>query len=278
MTRKLHISCSWILGLILAFSALLPSDARAGQTPQVQLADSLYAKGEYSNAAEAYFAIAQVDGVSAPLYFNMANAYAQSGDLGKAVLYYARAHRLDPSDKEIRNNLNYFASKVEDANRAELRGKKTSVSPDPETFFGTAHRLIAEDVSSDTWAVAAVVAFILFLGGVAVYLFCSNVTLRKGGFFGGICLFFLAIFFIVFSYMGASAYDNHDEAVLQAYKAQLLIEPSEDAKPAASQLCQGTRFLIVAEETDVEGRPTWYKVRVNSSIEGWIPSSAIEII
>lgn len=278
MIYKLHISCKWLLWLAFVVAMFRPCFIKAENSPQLAFADSLYAKGDFSKAAEAYFSIAQVDGVSAPLYFNMANAYAQSGEIGKAILYYTRAHRLDPSNKEIKNNLHYFASKVEDANRAELRGKKTSVSPDADTFFQSAYKVIAEDVSSDTWAVASVVSFILFLAGVAVYLFCSGVTIRKAGFFGGICLFFLSVFFMVFSFMGASAFNTHDEAVLLAYKYQLLIEPSDDAKPAASQLCQGTRFTILAEESDVEGNPTWYKVRVNSNIEGWIASSAVEII
>lgn len=245
---------------------------------QVAHADSLYEKGEYAKAADAYFAIAKADGVSAPLYFNMGNAYAQTGDYGKAILYYSRAHRMDPLNKEISNNLSFFTSKVEDSNRAELRGKKTSVAPDPETFFQTAYRLIARDVPSDLWALAAAAFFILFLGAAAIYLFCSGVTLRKCGFFGGIGLFFLSLVCIACAFMGANAYSSHDEAVLLAYKTQLLIEPSPDAKPAANMLCQGTRLQIVAEETDVEGNPSWYKVRLNADIEGWLPSADIEII
>lgn len=262
---------SLILFSLLALSAFAdPSNT--------DMANSLYEAGEFKNAAEAYQSIVDVDGASPAIYYNLANSYAQTGDLGNAILYYSRANRLDPSNKEIKNNLNYFASKVEDSNRAELRGKKISVTPDHETFFKAAHRVIAEEVKSDTWAVLAAASFILFLAGVAIYLFCSNVLLRKTGFFGGIALFFISIMFVTFASMSANYFSSHDQAVLMAYKTPLLIEPSSDSKPATNQLCQGTRFDIIAEETNVEGIPTWYKVRLNADIEGWIRASDIAII
>lgn len=267
----------YILSLILLLLASLVSMAE-DKAPSLDMANSLYENGKYSEAAEAYTALAKVDGVSAPFYFNLANSLAHSGDYGGAILYYARANRLDPSNSKIKNNLNYFSSKVEDSNRAELRGKKISVAPDPETFFGTVNRIIAAEVRSNTWADLSVVCFILVLAGIAVYLFCSNVLLRKIGFFGGIVLLFLSVMFTVFAFMSASHFDSHDQAVLMTYKTPLLIEPSSDAKPASNQLCQGTRFEIVAEETDVEGKPTWYKVRLNSDIEGWLKASDLEII
>lgn len=245
---------------------------------QTKDADQLYANGEYEKAADAFLAIASDEGTSASLYFNLGNCYAQTGNLGNAILYYSRAARLDPRNKEIKNNLNYFSSKVEDSNRAELRGKKISVAPDPETFFTTAHRVIAEDRSSNFWAVLSAGSFVLLIALVAVYLFCGNIMLRKTGFFGGIIMLACSIMFLVFAFMSAEAFESHDKAVLMAYKTQLLIEPSSDAKPAANQLCQGTVFDIVAEESDVEGHPTWYKVRLNSNIEGWIKADAIEII
>lgn len=260
----------------LVISAIISISAYAA--PSTDIATQLYNSGEYRQAAEAFLSIAKVDGDSAELLFNIANSYAQAGDLGNAVLYYSRAYRLDPSNKEIKNNLEYFASKVEDSNRAELRGKKISVSPDHETFFQSVNRIICADVAPNVWAIFAAILFILTLAAIAIYLFCSDVRLRKAGFFGGILTFFVSLFFVIFAFMSASYYDSHDKAVLMTYKTELLIEPSSDAKPATNQLCQGTRLDIIAEETDVEGRPTWYKVRLNSDIEGWLRASDIAII
>lgn len=270
--RKL--SC---VALALVLICGCPFSALAKESP-VAMADTLYMQGEYSKAADAYLAIAQVDGDSPELLFNIANSYAQIGDIGKAVLFYSRANRLAPTNKEIKNNLEYFLSKVEDSNRAELRGKKTSVAPDHDTFFQSVNRFICADFPRNMWAYIAVIAFLVLVSQIAVYLFCSDVRLRKFGFFGGIGSFFICIFCIVFAFMSASYYDSHDRAVLMAYKTELLIEPSSDAKPASNLLCQGTCFEIVAEETNVEGVPTWYKVRLNSEIEGWLRASDIAVI
>lgn len=260
--------------MVLALSCAVSAYADSSTA----VADTLYVNGEYSKAAEAYLAIAKVDGDSPGLLFNLANSYAHAGDLGSAMLYYSRAQRLDPTNNDINNNLNYFASKVEDSNRAELRGKKTSVAPDHATFFQSANRFICVGFPRNMWAYVSVVAFILLLGQIALYLFYSDVRIRKFGFFGGICSFFISVICIVFAFMSASYFDSHDRAVLMTYKTELLIEPSSDAKPASNLLCQGTRFDIIAEETDVEGRPTWYKVRLNSDIEGWLRASDITII
>lgn len=261
---------SIILSLLFSLSAY--------SAPSTDIATQLYEKGDYKQAADAFLSIAKVDGDSPELLFNLANCYAQAGDYGNAILYYSRANRLDPSNKVIKNNLNYFASKVEDSNRAELRGKKISVVPDHETFFQSVNRNICAEVAPNVWAVLAAILFILILGSVAIYLFCSDIRLRKAGFFGGILMFFACVIFVIFAFMSASYYDSHDKAVLMAYKTALLIEPSSDAKPASNQLCQGTCFEIVAEETDVQGQTTWYKVRLNSDIEGWLRASDLAII
>lgn len=265
----------FVIFVFVALCSVIPVYPRESSAA---MADTLYANGEYSKAAEAYLAIIKVDGDSPGILFNLANSYAQVGDMGNAILYYSRANRLAPHNKEIKNNLDYFMSKVEDSNRAELRGKKTSVVPDHSTFFQSVNNFICASFPRDMWAYIAVVAFIILLALIAVYLFCSDVRLRKVGFFGGICSFLICIACVVFAFMSASHYDFSDKAVLLAYKTELLIEPSSDAKAASNLLCQGTRFDIVAEETDVEGRPTWYKVRLNSDIEGWLRASDIAII
>lgn len=263
-----------IISIIFSFLFIFSAYA----APSTDIATQLYNSGEYRQAADAFLAIAKVDGESPELLFNIANSYAQAGDYGNAILYYSRANRLDPSNKEIKNNLNYFVSKVEDSNRAELRGKRISVAPDHETFFKSVNRVICAEVAPNIWAILAAGLFIMVLGAIAIYLFCNDVRLRKIGFFGGILLFFASIMSVVFAFMSASYYDSHDKAVLMAYKTELLIEPSSDSKPASNQLCQGTQFEIIAEETDVQGQPTWYKVRLNSDIEGWLRASDLAII
>jgi hypothetical protein len=48
---------------------------------------------------------------NAKLYYNLANAYFLKGDIGKAILNYRRAEKLDDSDANIQKNLTFARSK-----------------------------------------------------------------------------------------------------------------------------------------------------------------------
>ena len=50
------------------------------------------------------------------LYFNLANAYLQSGSLGQAIANYERAERFLPGDRAVLTNLHYAQSRLPAAN------------------------------------------------------------------------------------------------------------------------------------------------------------------
>lgn len=77
-------------------------------------AEELFARGnqcydsaQYMEAIAAYREILDSGWESAALYYNLGNTYFESGDLGHAALNYLRAQRLDPSDEDIRDNLEF---------------------------------------------------------------------------------------------------------------------------------------------------------------------------
>lgn len=245
----------------------------------VSMADSAYNEGNYQKAIEIYSDIATNQGVSAPLLFNLGNAYYNSGDLGNAMLCYQRAKKLDPANKMINSNLKFLAEKISDANKAEQHGKRRKVTEDEPNFFQNIHKKISEDTSSNVWSGWAAAFFIIFAGAVALYLYSSNVLLKKSGFFGGMICLGLSMVFLVTAYIGASAYDSHEYGVVIAYKVNLLTEPD---KPIADDqedvLTRGTKLRIIAQETDANGEVTWYKVRLNSDYIGWVPATEIAVI
>ncbi|MBN1213311.1 MAG: tetratricopeptide repeat protein [candidate division Zixibacteria bacterium] len=72
-----------------------------------QQANQLFQDKEYAQAISSYQNILDKGTESAPLYFNLGNAYFKDGDLGRAILYYLKAQRLDPSDNDITANLEF---------------------------------------------------------------------------------------------------------------------------------------------------------------------------
>ncbi|MBL0926340.1 MAG: tetratricopeptide repeat protein [Phycisphaerales bacterium] len=79
----------------------------------VQPADPAAAHRGFAQAIDGWTSLVADDGLnSADLHFNIANARMLSGDLGRAIASYLRAHRLSPGDRQIESALTYARSKV----------------------------------------------------------------------------------------------------------------------------------------------------------------------
>lgn len=265
--------------LILFFVFAIWNIFSANGANPVAEADSAYNAKKYARAVELYNQVIETEGTSVALLYNLGNAYYQEGDYGNAMVCYQRAHRLDPSNSEVNANLRYLSSRVEDANKAEQKGKRFKVSTDELSFFQGIHKSVAKDISSNVWAILAAACFILFVACVALYIFTHVVVLRKIGFFGGMLLIAASILFLLFSFMGARAFHAENEGVLTAFKTTLLTEPGKEAdQEKGLVLTKGTVVQILSEESDAEGNVTWYKIRLNSDYIGWVVATDLHII
>lgn len=263
--------------ILTLISAIAPLHICA-QSPSLEEAAKAYDAGEYIKSASIYEEIAKQIGVSPELYANMGNAYAKAGDYGHAFLCYERGLYLNPSDKEMRNNRAYILSKIEDGNKANAKGKKISVTPDSPSFFSKVGEYVKHSHTSNTWAIWGGICFVLLCGCVAIYFFCQEVLARKIGFFGGFGLAFLTILFLWFSFASAKACMSHNQGVIMGYKVTLLTEPFSTAKQSSIPLERGTKLDVIDIEKGKDEKPEWYKVRLNSDIIGWIPSTEFEVI
>jgi tetratricopeptide (TPR) repeat protein len=264
-----------ILLISLLLIAFIASIARA-TTPTVISADSAYNNHNYDEAIAIYNKVKAAEGDSPQLLYNLGNAYAQKKDYGHAILNYERARKLDPSNNKIKNNLEYITSKVDDLNKADLRGKQRNITPDDESFFSQLYNIYAVNSSTNTWAMLSAILFILSLVAVAIYLFAVNIILRKIGFFGGITCILLSIICIVFAFSAAKEFNSHEEGVIIAYKQQLLTEPNANSSTSSTPLNAGTKIKIIMIEKKNDN--IWYKVRLNSDFTGWIESNDVEVI
>ena len=64
-----------------------------------------YSAREYGKAIAEYKAILDGGEYSVELYYNLANAYFKADSVGKAILYYNKALRVDPSQEDVLHNL-----------------------------------------------------------------------------------------------------------------------------------------------------------------------------
>ena len=267
-----------IISVLLMCGASFAAPAANPGKEALASADSAYNAGDYTEAIRLYQDAMELYGTSASSFYDLGNAYYQSGDLGNERLCYERARRLDPSGKLINNNLSYVATKVADANRGSLTDKKLSVEPGAAGFFESLHRVLAIDMSTDSWARMSGIAFVLLICCIAMYLFSHNVNVRKVGFFGGGLMAFFTAAMLTLAFMSARTYERRNDGVIMAFKTPLLTEPSQDSKPATSPLHRGTCLHILAEETGPSGETVWFKVRLNDDFVGWIPARDFEVI
>jgi tetratricopeptide (TPR) repeat protein len=107
--------------LILITSFLVPLEAPAANSETAfETANKLYEEGRFAEAATAYDTLIRSGGVSAPLYFNLGNAYFKAGQLGRAIAAYRKARRLSPRDPDIMANLQFA--------RNQRQGSSVSIS------------------------------------------------------------------------------------------------------------------------------------------------------
>lgn len=266
-----------LLSLIVAVIFSFPTSA-SGVGSKLDEAASAYRGSDYRKAVALYEEIIRTDGTSPQLLFNLGNSYFKTGDYGHAMLCYQRAHRLDPSDKEINNNIRYLASRIDDANIADAKNEKDRFATDEKTFFRKLRDSLFVDTSSDTWAWVAAVSFVCFIAALALYIFSRNVTARKIGFFSSIALLAVSAVTLVFSFVALRQSRSGDAGVVVGYKIMLRQTPDSDSKSVSTPLNRGTLLFVIDSDQAEDEKNHWYKVRLNSKISGWINTENFQII
>lgn len=253
------------LGIILLTGIL----SMTAQT-LTQQADSAYMNDNFAKATELYLEIAETEGTSSELYYNLGNSYYRQGKLGKAILYYERALRLDPSNKDARANLEFVNTKI------------TDEPGDRGMFISNTVNGFAQKIPANTWAGIALATFILLLGAVALYVFTSNITLRKTGFFGGIILLAICVVANIFASIATRYSTSSTDAVIIVPSTLLSTSPRvpKDRSEEALLLHEGTVVQIIdSVTTRIDSTSTkWYDVQVDNNNRAWINGNAIERI
>lgn len=93
--------------LIFLFFGFQFVDA-ADSEPAFAQANRQYEEGQYRQAARTYQDLLEKNGASAPLLFNLGNAWLKGGQLGRARVCYLLALELSPRDRDIRANLRFL--------------------------------------------------------------------------------------------------------------------------------------------------------------------------
>jgi len=219
--------------------------------------NSLYQKGQYEKAIQAYESVLDSHQQSADLYFNLGNCYYKLNKVAPSIYNYEKALVLAPEDVDITNNLK-FAQKLTIDEVKEV--PKVSFAKLLHDFTGRYHY--------NTWAWISIVFGLMFLGFFIGYYFSLAAVLKRIFFFG----MFVWVLFLLVS-VGAAIFErNHfvtdRPAIVFAEVTEVKSEPQK-ASPATFILHEGTKVFV----KEILGK--WKKIELTDGTEGWIESQAI---
>ena len=254
-------------GAALAAAALLAVQIPA-DSAETQYIDSLwnkateaYSAGQWDMALQGYSAISAAGLESAPLYCNIGDAYFKLEDYPRAILYYERALKLDPSCSDARYNLGITSELIQDR-----------IDVVPEFLLKSWARDVCYVLDSDSWAGLSIFCFAVFLAMLLLYLLSGRVAARRTGFFSAIVFILFAGMCLWFSLWQKSDYQRADSAIVMRPVSSVKSSPSSETSTDLFILHEGTKVTILDEVGD------WRNISLADGRQGWMLSADMEII
>ncbi len=196
---------------------------------------------------------------NAKLCYNLANAYFLKGDIGRAILNYRRAEKLDKSDTNIQKNLTFARSR-----RIDKVTEKTEKRVLQTLFFWHYHFPIKTKfvITCIFFAIVCIsVTAMIWLGRIAPIKLTTIIT--------GI----LMVCFLFSVIIEVSGQAGRTCGVVTA--DEVIARQGDGRNYSASfkePLHAGTEFDLL------EDRSGWLHIRLGDDSEGWIPDSSADLI
>lgn len=245
--------------LLIAFCAW------ASGIDYIEQGNKAYESKQYKKATQMYEQ-ALLEGESSLLRYNLGNAYYRLNDRANAILNYERALKLDPENSDARYNLKFV-------------NEKSKLNPsNGSNFFSSKLTNWVSHFSSNTWAVTALILFIITLAGIACYRIAAKVALQKTGFFGAIVMGILALLALGCSYYMHKLCTKSNYAIVMTDKAPVNKSPREGENEENFNLPSGSKIEIIDSisnnKNDEAGK--WYKIETLNEKTGWMKKVDIE--
>lgn len=218
------------------------------------------AKPLYTQAILHYEKITNDAGIkNAKLYYNLANAYMLKGDIGRAILNYKRAEKLEPADSNIQKNLAFARSRRMD--KVQIKTQKRVL----QTLFFWHY-----DFSLKTRLVVACA----FFGILCIVLTMMILTAKRMPFsFVSIAAAVLSICFAASVAIADLQQRSHAQGVVLAASAVARQGDGRNYPPQYKEpLHTGTEFELI------EQRPAWLHIRLADGSDSWIEDSTAELL
>lgn len=252
-----------LLIMLLGIGAAAPLHA---DTPSIGNPEELFAKansaydsGAYSQALACYSLLESEGWSSWQLYYNIGNCHFRMDSIGKSILYYHRALRLSPRNKQVQDNLELAQSKATD-----------HIEQLPKMFLVQWFDAQLQITTPRGWRTLTLIALFLLCLTACIFFISSEYKVRKWMFVvGAIVLFFLIIFAFDATF-SARKETMRKEAIVTA--PLVVVKGAPDANSVDKFVVHEGTLLTINEEDD-----TWWHITLADGKEGWIASGAERI-
>ncbi|MDO9577208.1 MAG: tetratricopeptide repeat protein [Candidatus Cloacimonadales bacterium] len=219
-----------------------------------------FEQNEFPEALNLFFRVENEGIVNADLYYNIGNCYFRLDEIGRAVLYYKKALKMQSNHEAARRNLQYALTFTQD--------KQGTESEDVIRSFWTK--------SFDALSINLLTILVLAIFAAIVLMICLMIIRyrqreRTVPIFITTILTFFLIIFIILGMLKWKAFHDHNEAVLLAASAIGYSGPSEDFTRVFT-IHAGMIFVIERQEND------WSLIKLSNGLGGWVLSSTFEKI
>jgi len=243
--------------LIFLFSSYLYAGVPHKVSGAFHAGNKLYEQGKYKESIKKYNSIIKQGYISDAIYYNLGNCYFKLGLLGKTILYYERAKRLNPRNPELISNLNYVHSLLED-----------KIKPLKRNWISKECNSIAHFMPIGKWVGLTAIIWLVFSGLGILAIFLAN--FRK-------ILIYIDIGLIVFLAMGTAIIfilhteSKNSQAIVLSKKVTARYGPGE-GEVEAFFLHEGTKVSVKSSEG------SWVHIQLQDGKAGWLPKKAVEKI
>ncbi|MGE0560505.1 MAG: tetratricopeptide repeat protein [Flavobacteriales bacterium] len=223
-------------------------------------ANTLYANGKYTEAAELYNTLIADDYLSPEIYYNLGNAYFKLNQIPQAILNYERALKLKPDYEDAIFNLKQANFRTID-----------KIDRLPELFIGNAYKNLVGSKTAGTWAYFTVGLLAVALLLLVSYLLSSAVLIKKTGFYGGLLFLLMGLFCWFMASENQNLVNQQAEAIIFTETVTVKSEPNTNSQKLFT-LHEGTKVNVLEQNN------TWVKIKLPNGNVGWLVADDLEVI
>ena len=251
--KKIQIIILLTFGVV--YSTQLPA-----QDSLFKRANEQYNQKDYASAVASYLQLIDKGYQDAVLYYDLGNAYFKSDQIGYAILWYERALRLSPSNKDIQYNLAFANQQTID-----------NIESLPPFFLKTWILVVQNLFSAKGWAVLSIVLCAVLVGCILLIFLISSYRLRMM-FFSLACLNLIAMLLsIVFAVLQTNNLNRTDEGIVIQSSVTLKSTPDNSGNDLFT-VHEGAK-IIITDNSD-----PWIEVQFANGNKGWMLLDDVERI